>query len=153
MFPEEIRLDKLDAKKIPGITTQVDYYNTEKAIRKLLDNMKCKQVLLFQDGDSRKIAFNIGKNPYIFRIPMVFLRGVYKEQIGIRLVYNFLKASLPYVEQGIIEGDQLLLSARLVWDKDGQMIPLSDKMEDILVESEFDGQLPMFSSGNKKTKR
>lgn len=148
MFPKEIRLEK--PTDIPFGTTKVDYYRTETQLRKLLEKYGCTRILIDQDGEDKNIAFNIGEHPYVLRIPKVYVkRGtrynkklVYEDHIGIRIVYNVLKGITPYMECGAVFGEQILLSARMVFNKDGKMEPIADHLEEIIAQSKFDGILP-----------
>jgi len=151
MFPEEVRLQK--ENDIPYGGTSVDYYRTEAELRKLLSKFNCQKILIYQDGDKRSVAFSHKNKSYIFRIPKVYVkkgRGYQKEwtlqeHVGIRIVYQFLKAIVPYIDAKAVMGEQILLAARMIWTSEGEMVPLSDHIEKIIEKSGFEGYLPAIS--------
>ncbi len=151
MFPEEIRLEK--ESDIPFGGTIVDYYKTEAELRKILTKFNCQKILIYQDGDKKRIAFAFNQKSYIFRIPKVYVkkgRGyskewVFQEHVGIRIVYQFLKTIVPYIDAKAVMGEQILLAARMVWSKEGEMVPLSDHIDNIIEKSGFEGYIPAFT--------
>jgi hypothetical protein len=152
MFPKEIRIEH--ENDIPSGTTGVDPDKTEMEIRRLLEKFGVKRYWWISEPDGKQIVFELETKPYIFRIPRVLVKKgkgynrkfIPDEKIGIRIVYYFLKTFVPFITSKALDADKLLLGARMIYDKEGGMVPLADHVDAVIERSGSYAAIPAISS-------
>lgn len=152
MFPHEIHLER--ESQIPFGTTKLDFFQTQADIQRMLAHFGAQRILINKDGDKHEIMFELHGKAYMLRVPRVYVKKgkgrarkeEYMPHIGIRVIYHYLKAVLPYIEGKMVLGEQALLAARLVINKDGEMVPLSAHVDEVIERGGYYGSLPQFSS-------
>lgn len=112
MFTDRIEIKK--PNQIRYGTTKISYEQTFGEILALLKKHGCDQIATMKDGDIEKIAFVYQDNPYIIKIPRVFVDRIYNDMIGIRLVKYYLEIILDWSKQRIIKFEDLMLGTRMV---------------------------------------
>ncbi len=95
-------------------TTTVPSAKTYADIIALLGKMGCDRVVTDISGNAMTIAFQLDGVPYIIQVPQVFVKSVYNERIGIRIVFHFLKSMLNLVKERAIDPSQLFLATRII---------------------------------------
>ncbi len=135
--------DKIEIKKPNEIrygTTLIAYEKTFGEILALLSKHGCDQIATMKDGDIQKIGFVYQDNPYMIRIPRVFVAGEYNEKIGIRLVKYYLEIILDWSKQRIINFEDLMLGTRMV-NIAGKSTTLKEAVDEMPPTQLFQGML------------
>lgn len=146
MFNKTIKVDR--ANDIRFGTTEKSFDSTYGQIITLLRNNKCEQIFCQQDDEGfHQIGFTLKMKPYLINIPKVYVRSVYNDRIGIRVVYYLIEIILSLAKEGLIDPDTLLLGTRLVHDKDGKMKTVT---QEILPQLEQQQLLLIGKGGDSK---
>jgi len=117
-------------------TTKIPFDKTYAEILTLLRRHGCEQIFCQQTKDGfHQIGFTLNMKPYLIDVPKVYVRNVYQDRIGIRIVYYLIEIILTLTKEGLINPDTLLLGCRLVHDQDGNMRTATD-----LILPQLEGQ-------------
>lgn len=125
MFNKVIELKSM--KEISYGSTKVSYQRTIALIMDLLEKHGCQKMGTLQEGNALRIAFQIDDIPFVIDVPQVYVGGDFKQQIGVRIVYWYLKPMLEMVKKRIIPIHNLLLPCIQVRDPgDGKLKSMGD---------------------------
>lgn len=125
MFNKIIELKS--GEKISYGGTPCSYQQTLAQVMDLLKKHGCEKIGTIQEGNDLKIIFQIDKIPFVIDVPKVYVKNIYKEKIGIRIVYWYLKSVLEMVKKRIVPIHTLLLPCVQVRDSDdGKVKPMGD---------------------------
>lgn len=125
MFNKIIELKSM--KDISYGSTPVSYQRTLGQIMDLLEKHGCQKMGTMQEGNDLRIGFQIDDIPFVIDVPKVYVGTVYKPQIGVRIVYWYLKSMLEMVKNRIIPIHTLLLPCIQVRDpEDGNLKAMGD---------------------------
>lgn len=85
--------------KFPYLDTDVPFEKSVNDIKALLRKFKCDEILDYESGDNKRIAFKKSGVPYIIDFPVIYVEGKKTPmrpapQIAGRIVFNKIKAAL-----------------------------------------------------------
>jgi len=99
-----------------------------------------------------RIGFIFEGKPYKIKIPKVYVRGNYKEKIGIRVVYHFLKMVLSWTQESVVDMEKALMSSRMV-ELQGRSVSLgeaSKALENGGLSSTLDSEIDNLPSDDRE---
>lgn len=133
MFNKVIELKS--EREISMGTTKVGYQRTIASIMDLLEKHGCQKMGTIKEGNDLRIGFQIDDIPFVIDVPKVYVRDDYKPQIGVRIVFWYLKSMLELVKKRVVPIHNLLLPFIQVRDpEDEKLKPMADLWEKRLSE-------------------
>jgi hypothetical protein len=132
--------DRINIENIKDIRyghTTIAYQRTFGQVLGLLDKHGCTKTMTYKEGDINKIGFELDNKPYIINIPRVYVKGVYDDKLGIRLVFRTLEALLELTKQRVVDFEFLMLGSRIVHTPEGNKT-LKEAVEQISAKQLFE---------------
>lgn len=109
-------------------TTHCTFFQTFSQIQQLLEKHGCRQIITTQNGNEHQIGFVYQEKPYLIDVPQVFIKGVYDNKIGIRIILYYLETLLELSKMRAINFNFAMLGTQMV-DVDGVRRPLGEVLE------------------------
>ena len=107
--------------------TTISYARTYSQIIELLRKQRCEQIFLTANKEGfDQIGFTVELKPYLITIPKVYVKNIYNDKIGIRLVFRFLETLVELIKIRALTFDAAMLGSRMVHDENGELKNVSE---------------------------
>ena len=120
MFSKEI-IHVEYASHIRYGTTKLSFQQTMSQIMALLNKHGCNKIATAQDGEIRAIQFIYQEKLYEVTFPRVYVKKVYNDRIGIRIVKYYLEIILDLAKDRAIDFEGAMLGSKMVQIGDRSM--------------------------------
>ncbi len=124
MFKPTITVRSLS--ELPYGSTQVPKAKTFGQIMEIFDKLGCTKAMSMNDRETgqQSFAFELDGHAHLIRVPRVRVqnrtRSEWVDDVGIRIVYWFLKSLLPLLkDRRITDARHILAGARVIQTADG----------------------------------
>ena len=136
MFNKIIHINRIE--DIRYGTTKIRFQKSQAEIMALLKKHGCEETAVITKGNECKIGFIYEGKPYMLDIPQVYVKKVYVDWIGIRIVKYYLEILLELSKQRVVNFDDAMLGTRMV-EMNGKKFTLREVVDTMPMPRLTDG--------------